>query len=59
MSTDARNAPYRHHMILMPDICNEAPDVEEMTIVVAELGLPDDDECVGFDPYDTARLYKK
>ncbi len=59
MSTEAKKIPYRHNMILLPDTCNEAPDVEEMTIVVVGLESSDNDECAGFDPYDTARLYKK
>ena len=44
----------------MPDIYAETPDAEEPPASTTELTTPEDDDISkGFDPYDTARLYKK
>jgi hypothetical protein len=50
-------------MVEMPDIYSDESEGESAAIViVSESPLNDDDyngESRGFDPYDTARLYKK
>lgn len=61
MSTDGDK---KHGDIVdMPDIYSDEPESEAAAIViVSEPPLNDDDyngESRGFDPYDTARLYKK
>jgi hypothetical protein len=61
VSTDSDKK--RNDVVEMPDIYGEEPQSEAAAIViVSEPPLNDDDydgESRGFDPYDTARLYKK
>ena len=49
--------------VAMPDIYGDEPESEAVaTVIVNEPPLNDDDydgESRGFNPYDTARLYKK
>ena len=44
---------------LMPDIYATQAAPEATNIKVLSRSTDDDDESVGFDPYDTATLYKK
>lgn len=43
----------------MPDIYDDQPTLKPVDIVVLSPSADDDEESVGFDPYDTATLYKK
>ncbi len=45
--------------ILMPDIYADEPAAKPVDIKVLSRSTDDDDESVGFDPYDTATLHKK
>lgn len=46
--------------VLLPDIYGEENSVETSDIEVdEELPSPEENDSVGFDPYDTARLHKK
>ena len=57
MSTDAK----RNHdnVIIMPDIYAEDLTVTDVAANEVEMPEPDPDESAGFNPYDTARLYKE
>ena len=59
MSTDAKKKPDEDNVVFMPDIYAENSAVDEPTIEVVVLETPDEDISEGFNPYDTARLYKK
>ena len=57
---DPRNKPASDdNIIVMPDIYTDEPIVQESGIEPIELVANDDDPSYGFNPYDTARLYKK
>ena len=47
------------NVIVMPDIYAERLAVQEAEVDAIELVANDDDPSYGFNPYDTARLYKK
>ena len=57
MSTDADKI--HDNVIIMPDIYAE--DLAIVDVAANEVEMPDldPDESAGFDPYDTARLYKE
>ena len=59
MSTDAKKKPDEDNVVLMPDIYAEDVTVDEATVEVTTLATPNEDTSEGFNPYDTARLYKK
>ena len=59
MSTDAKKKNDAGDVVLMPDIYAEEVAVDEPTVEVVVLETPDEDNSEGFNPYDTARLYKK
>jgi hypothetical protein len=59
MSTDAKKKSDSDNLVLMPDIYAEDASEDEPTVEVIALATPDEDTSEGFDPYDTARLYKK
>ncbi|NIS91396.1 MAG: hypothetical protein GTN98_15235 [Woeseiaceae bacterium] len=57
---DERNRPRRaDNVIVMPDIYADRLQLQEAEIEDIELESCNDDPAFGFDPYDTARLYKK
>lgn len=64
MSTDAKKKSDANDVVIMPDIYaevatdDEATD-DEATEEVVTLSTPNEDVSEGFNPYDTARLYKK
>lgn len=47
------------NVIVMPDIYRDQTVAREAEIETVELETSNDDLDYGFDPYDTARLYKK
>lgn len=47
------------NVIVMPDIYADRIIAQEAEIEAIELETSNDDPDFGFDPYDTARLYKK
>lgn len=57
MSTDAKKLP--DNLVEMPDIYNEKFPIDDASAQVIELSSADEEEPEGFNPYDTARLYKK
>jgi hypothetical protein len=57
VSKHAKKMP--DNVIEMPDVYDEEFSVDELTVEVVELSSPDEEEPQGFNPYDTARLYKK
>ena len=57
MSTDADKK--NGDAVLMPDIYAEDVPVDEDTAEVVTLATSNEDISEGFNPYDTARLYKK
>jgi hypothetical protein len=57
MSTDAKKLP--DNVVEMPDIYDEKFPILESGEEVIELSSADEEEPEGFNPYDTARLYKK
>ena len=59
MSTDAKKKPDADSVVFMPDIYAEDATEDEATVEVIALSSPDEDTSEGFNPYDTARLYKK
>jgi len=61
MSKDARKLPGAGNVIQMPDIYAEEYSVEVSLAEDMELeaSADTDPDSTGFDPYDTARLYKK
>ena len=59
MSTDAKKKNGADNLVLMPDIYAEDVAVDEETVEVVTLAAPSEDISEGFNPYDTARLYKK
>jgi len=59
MSTDAKKPSGANNVVLMPDIYAEDVAVEEDAIEVVAVTEPDEETSEGFNPYDTARLYKK
>ncbi len=59
MSTDAKKKPGADNVILMPDIYAEDLTADEATVETITLATPEEDISEGFNPYDTARLYKK
>lgn len=59
MSTDAKDKSGADNVVLMPDIYAEDVTVEEETVEPVALVAPSEDISEGFNPYDTARLYKK
>ncbi|NOR37874.1 MAG: hypothetical protein GQ577_14105 [Woeseiaceae bacterium] len=59
MSTDATKKNGADNLVLMPDIYAEDAAVDEETVEVVTLAAPIEDISEGFNPYDTARLYKK
>lgn len=42
---------------LMPEIYTDKPVEEKIEIIVVDQPSEDIDESIGFDPYDTAKLY--
>ena len=56
MSTDVEKDDGQGENALMPDIYTENPVAKPIDIMV--VNRSSDDESVGFDPYDTATLYK-
>jgi hypothetical protein len=65
MSTDAKKVNERlvslgpGKTVLMPDIYAEEIAVEEPKLEIADAESTEFDEAGGFNPYDTATLYKK
>jgi len=59
MSTDAEKKNGVDSVVVMPDIYAEDVTVDETTVEVVALTVPDEEVSEGFNPYDTARLYKK
>jgi hypothetical protein len=59
MSTDAKEKNGADNVVLMPDIYAEDVTVDEAPVEVTTLATPNEDTSEGFNPYDTARLYKK
>ena len=59
MSTDEKKRPDKDNAVLMPDIYAEDVAKDETAAEAVVLEKPDEDNSEGFDPYDTARLYKK
>jgi len=59
MSTDAKKKSGADNLVLMPDIYAEDVTEDEATAEVIALATPNEDISEGFNPYDTARLYKK
>lgn len=65
MSTETKNKEGRlvilgpGKTVLLPDIYDDDYSVENSTIEVDEEPAPEEEESLGFNPYDTARLYKK
>jgi hypothetical protein len=59
MSMDAKKKNGADNLVLMPDIYAEDVAVDEETVEVVTLAAPNEDISEGFNPYDTARLYKK
>lgn len=59
MSMDAKNKSGADNLVLMPDIYAEDVTEDEATVEVIALATPNEDVSEGFNPYDTARLYKK
>jgi len=59
MSTDAKKKPDEDNVVFMPDIYAEDATVDEAAVEVITVSTPDEDISEGFNPYDTARLYKK
>ena len=59
MSTDAKKKPGADNVVFMPDIYAEEFTLDEATVEVIALATPNEDISEGFNPYDTARLYKK
>ena len=58
VSTDANENAGQGKNALIPDIYTENPVAEPISIEFVSRTTDDDDESVGFDPYDTATLYK-
>lgn len=58
MSTDVEKDDGQGENALMPDIYTENPVDKPINIEFVSRTTDDDDESVGFDPYDTATLYK-
>jgi hypothetical protein len=59
MSTDAKEKNGADNVVLMPDIYAEDVTVDEAPVEATTLATPNKDTSEGFNPYDTARLYKK
>ena len=59
MSTDAKKESDADNVVVMPDIYAEDATDDEATEEVVTLATPKEDVSEGFNPYDTARLYKK
>ena len=59
MSTDAKKQTDRDNVIPMPDIYSEEFAVDESFLEDIELETNAGDDDSGFNPYDTAVLYKK
>jgi hypothetical protein len=59
MTTDAKKKSGTDDLVIMPDIYAEDVTEDEATAEVVALAIPDEDISEGFNPYDTARLYKK
>ena len=59
MSTDAKKKPDEDNVVFMPDIYAEDATVDEAAVEVITVSTPDEDISEGFNPYDTARLFKK
>lgn len=59
MSMDAKKKSGADNLVLMPDIYAEDVTEDEATVEVIALATPNEDVSEGFNPYDTARLYKK
>jgi len=65
MSTDAKTKKSRladlgpGKTVLMPDIYATEFTVEEPSLEIADQLSPETDKADGFNPYDTAVLYKK
>jgi hypothetical protein len=59
MSTDAKKKNGADDVVLMPDIYADDVAVDEETVELVTLAAPNEDISEGFNPYDTARLYKK
>jgi hypothetical protein len=59
MSTDAKKKPDADGIIPMPDIYSEEFAVDESFVEDAELESATADTDSGFNPYDTAVLYRK
>jgi len=59
MSMDAKKKNGMDSAVLMPDIYAEDAIEDEVTVESVVLETPDKDISEGFNPYDTARLYKK
>jgi hypothetical protein len=57
VSKDAKKMP--DNVIEMPDIYTEEFSVDDPTVEVVVLSSTENEEPEGFNPYDTARLYKK
>ena len=59
MSTDPKKSPDPDEEIPMPDIYSEEFAVDESLVEDTELDNAGRDNDSGFNPYDTAILYKK
>ena len=59
MSMDAKMDDVESKDAVMPDIYADEPVAKPARIIVVTRSSDDDDESVGFDPYDTATLHKK
>jgi hypothetical protein len=59
MSTDAKKKAGADNVVFMPDIYADDFTLDEATVEVITLATPNEDISEGFNPYDTARLYKK
>ena len=59
MSMDAKKKNGMDSPVLMPDIYAEDAIKDEVAVESVVLETPDEDISEGFNPYDTARLYKK
>lgn len=59
VSTETKEDIGQGENTLMPDIYTEKPVSKPVDIIVVNRSPDDDEESVGFDPYDTATLYKK
>jgi len=59
MSTDAKKKPGADNVVIMPDIYADDFTVDEAIVETTTLATPNEDISEGFNPYDTARLYKK